>query len=212
MKKYLDNDGQFSGFILELRVKKNSTTLTRRWAVVQNGFLRIYENYGCAAPFLRISLVEAFLKDFSNVDKARFCFMLEYGVGQSILLQTNTHQELKRWINVITLTIASHTDLFGSGWDLSQRERIGGDSLDGKRPLNIPVQPNKLTSEDQVDGPEMTSQKPSNGTCECDQDHEDLTCTPTVVREAINRKSYSMNGSGNLANDDVVCRDGKESF
>ena len=201
LKKYLDQNGQFSGFILELRVKKNSTTLTRRWAVVQNGFLRVYENYGCAAPFLRISLVEAFLKDFSNVAKSRFCFMLEYGAGQSILLQTNTQQELKRWINVITLTIASHTDLFGSGWDLTHRERVGGDAMDDTRSLNRPVTPKQSKSHDEVDGP--SSKSSSDLTSQCSTcDDEELTCTPTVVREAIHRKSYNMNSEeaipGNL--------------
>ena len=220
LKKYLDKDGQFSGFILELRVKKNSTTLTRRWAVVQNGFLRIYENYGCAAPFLRISLVEAFLKDFSNVAKSRFCFMLEYGAGQSILFQTNTHQELKRWINVITLTIACHTDLFGSGWDLTRRERVEEDFLDSTKSLNRSVKPKKSKSHDEIDGanvtsssdlsnPETTSQTAS---CECDHDDEEITCTPTVVREAIHRKSYSMSSSGSLDSDDVISRNANESF
>ena len=219
LKKYLDQDGQFSGFILELRVKKNSTTLTRRWAVVQNGFLRIYENYGCAAPFLRISLVEAFLKDFSNVAKSRFCFMLEYGAGQSILFQTNTHQELKRWINVITLTIACHTDLFGSGWDLTQRERIG-DLVDGTSSLSRPVKPKQSKSQDEVDGPGMTSSSDvfnpemtsQSGKCECHHDDEDITCTPTVVREAIYRKSYSMSSSGSINSDDIVSRNANESF
>ena len=220
LQKYLDKDGQFSGFILELRIKKNSTTLTRRWAVVQNGFLRIYDNYGCAAPFLRISLVEAFLKDFSNVEKSRFCFMLEYGAGQSILFQTNTHQELKRWINVITLTIASHTDLFGSGWDLTRRERTGGDFLDGTRTLSKPAESEKPKSRDDVDGqaiasssnvlnPEMASQR---SRCDCDHDDEELSCTPAVVLEAIHRKSYGMSGSSDLDSDEVISRNGKESF
>ena len=217
LQKYLDKDGQFSGFILELRVKKNSTTLTRRWAVVQNGFLRIYENYGCAAPFLRISLVEAFLKDFSNVAKARFCFMLEYGAGQSILFQTNTHQELKRWINVITLTIACHTDLFGSGWDLRQKERTEGGIFDGTRSLSRPVKAKNSRSEDEVDGPDassppavleakVTPNRTPNGTCQCHHDDEDLTCTPTIVREAIHRKSYNLNG------EDANSSTGNESF
>ena len=220
LKKYLDQDGQFNGFILELRVKKNSTTLTRRWAVVQNGFLRIYENYGCAAPFLRISLVEAFLKDFSNVAKSRFCFMLEYGAGQSILFQTNTHQELKRWINVITLTIACHTDLFGSGWDLTQRGRMGGDLLDGTKSLNRPVKPKKSKSQDVVDGADMTSSSDMSNPqmtshvsrCECHHDDEELTCTPAVVREAIHRKSYNMSSSGSLDSDDAISRTANESF
>lgn len=220
LQKYLDKDGQFSGFILELRIKKNSTTLTRRWAVVQNGFLRIYENYGCAAPFLRISLVEAFLKDFSNVEKSRFCFMLEYGAGQSILFQTNTHQELKRWINVITLTIASHTDLFGSGWDLTQREKTGGDFLDGTGTLSKPAEAEKTKPRDDVDGQAVTSSSnvlshemaSQSSRCECHHDDKELSCTPTVVREAIHRKSYGMSGSGNLDSDEVISRNGKESF
>ena len=210
MKKYLDKDGQFSGFILELRVKKNSTTLTRRWAVVQNGFLRIYENYGCAAPFLRISLVEAFLKDFSNIAKSRFCFMLEYGASQSILFQTNTHQELKRWISVITLTIACHTDLFGSGFDLTQREKIG-DLLDGTKSLNRAEKKSKSQDVvDVVDGVDVTTSHTVR--CECNNDDEELTCTPTVVREAIHRKSYSMSSSGSLNSDDVISRNANESF
>ncbi|XP_028393685.1 uncharacterized protein LOC114518010 isoform X2 [Dendronephthya gigantea] len=205
LKKYLDQDGQFSGFILELRVKKNSTTLTRRWAVVQNGFLRIYENYGCAAPFLRISLVEAFLKDFSNIAKSRFCFMLEYGAGQSILFQTNTHQELKRWINVITLTIACHTDLFGSGLDLTQRERIADEFSDG---LSSPAKSKQTKFDDEVDGPVMA---PPSAVCECDHDDEEMTCTPTVVREVIHHKSYSMSSNGHDS-DDVIARKENESF
>lgn len=133
LNKYLDKEGQFSGFILELHITTSSTTLTRRWAVVQHGFLRIYENYGCAEPFLKISLVEAFLKDYTNLTKARFCFMLEYGAGQSILFQTNTHQELKRWINVITLTIASYTEHFGSDWDITRHGRTARDNTDNAR-------------------------------------------------------------------------------
>ena len=220
LQKYLDKDGQFSGFILELRIKKNSTTLTRRWAVVQNGFLRIYENYGCAAPFLRISLVEAFLKDFSNAEKSRFCFMLEYGAGQSILFQTNTHQELKRWINVITLTIASHTDLFGSGWDLTQRERSGEDLWNSTNTHSKPAEEEKTKPRDDVDGHAVTSSSnvcspeiaSENSRCECNHDDEELTCTPTVVREAIHRKSYGMNGSISLNSDEAISRDAKESF
>ena len=226
LKKFLDPSGQYSGFILELRIKPNSTNLTRRWAVVQNGFLRIYENYGCAAPFLRISLVEAFLKNFSNVEKSRFCFMLEYGTGQSILFQTNTYQELKNWATVINLSIACHTDNFGSGMDLRRKVETPGNSENS--PVSNGLAKEQSKSVDDVDGPHVTSQKNgssnldakftsesySNGVNEsemCD-DEVNVCCTPTLVKEVLHHKSYNMRSSSSLDNEDGVSRSSRESF
>lgn len=228
LKKFLDASGQYSGFILELRIKPNSTNLTRRWAVVQNGFLRIYENYGCAAPFLRISLVEAFLKNFSNVEKSRFCFMLEYGTGQSILFQTNTYQELKNWATVINLSIACHTDNFGSGMDLRRKVETPGNSE--SPPTSNGLAKEQSKSVDDVDGPGVTSQKNGSGNldakftsrshpngvcgsemCDCD-DKVNVCCTPTLVKEVLHHKSYNMSSSSSLDNEDGVSRSSRESF
>lgn len=234
LKKHLDTKGQYGAYILELRLQPDSTSLTRRWAVVQNGFLRIYENYGCAAPFLRISLAEASLRDFSNSEKSRFCFMLEYGAGQSILFQTNTNEELQRWITVINLSISYHTDLFGSGRDLRRKERIVENSVGDVTTSHRQVEEQQVLAgpTDDVDGPtvtylgsvsdvfesEVTPSSVTNGTeghgiCNCDfGDKENVDCTPSIVKEVLHHKSYNMDGSSCNGYDNIISRNSSESF
>ncbi|KAK2557334.1 Actin filament-associated protein 1 [Acropora cervicornis] len=98
-----DKEGRFSGYLTEVKANKFGTTHLRRWCVVKNGLLILYNSECEETPQAKLSLVDMWLTDKSNESRNKFAFTLEDKEGKETILQTTTKEDYQKWLGVLEL-------------------------------------------------------------------------------------------------------------
>ena len=96
-----DREGRFCGFLTEVRYNKFGTTHLRRWCVVKNGLLILYNSEREDTPQGKLSLVDMWLTDKSEESRNKFCFTLEDKDGNETTLQTTVEEDFQKWMGVL---------------------------------------------------------------------------------------------------------------
>lgn len=98
-----DKEGRFSGYLTEVKANKFGTTHLRRWCVVKNGVLILYNGECEETPQAKLSLVDMWLTDKSNESRNKFAFTLEDKEGKETILQTTVKEDYQKWLGVLEL-------------------------------------------------------------------------------------------------------------
>lgn len=98
-----DREGRFCGYLTEVRYNKFGTTHLRRWCVVKNGLLILFNSEREDTPQTKLSLVDMWLTDKSEESRNKFCFTLEDKEGNETTLQTTVEEDFQKWMGVLEL-------------------------------------------------------------------------------------------------------------
>lgn len=98
-----DKEGRFCGYLTEVRYNKFGTTHLRRWCVVKNGVLILYNSESEDTPQGKLSLVDMWLTDKSDETRNKFSFTLEDKEGNGTTLQTTVKEDFQKWMGVLEL-------------------------------------------------------------------------------------------------------------
>lgn len=98
-----DKEGRFCGYLTEVRYNKFGTTHLRRWCVVKNGLLILFNSESEDTPQGKLSLVDMWLTDKSDESRNKFCFTLEDKDGNGTTLQTTVKEDFQKWMGVLEL-------------------------------------------------------------------------------------------------------------
>ncbi|XP_078372676.1 uncharacterized protein LOC144656322 isoform X2 [Oculina patagonica] len=98
-----DKEGRFCGYLTEVRYKHLGTTHLRRWCVVKNGVLILYNSESEDTPQGKLSLVDMWLTDKSDEARNKFAFTLEDKEGKETTLQTTIKEDFQKWMGVLEL-------------------------------------------------------------------------------------------------------------
>lgn len=98
-----DKEGRFCGYLTEVKYNKFGTTHLRRWCVVKNGVLNIYNSESEETPQGKLSLVDMWLTDKSDESRNKFAFSLEDKEGNTTMLQTTVKEDYQKWMGVLEL-------------------------------------------------------------------------------------------------------------
>lgn len=98
-----DREGRFCGYLTEVRYNKFGTTHLRRWCVVKNGLLILFNSEREDTPQTKLSLVDMWLTDKSEESRNKFCFTLEDKEGNETTLQTTVEEDFQKWMGVLKL-------------------------------------------------------------------------------------------------------------
>lgn len=96
-----DKEGRFCGYLTEVKCNKFGTTHLRRWCVVKNGVLILYNSESEETPQGKLSLVDMWLTDKSDESRNKFAFSLEDKEGSETILQTTVKEDYQKWIGVL---------------------------------------------------------------------------------------------------------------
>ncbi|XP_031563584.1 uncharacterized protein LOC116299089 isoform X2 [Actinia tenebrosa] len=97
-----DKEGRFSGFLTEVKVSKYSTTQLRRWCVVKNGALNLYNKQTEeAAPAVKLNLAEMWLTDSKDEAKHKYSFDLHDKDGKTYTFQVASKEEFDKWYGIL---------------------------------------------------------------------------------------------------------------
>ena len=96
-----DKEGRFCGYLTEAKYKKYGTTHLRRWCVVKNGVLNLYNNETEEVPHAKLSLVDMWLTDRSDESRNKYAFALEDKEGNETILQTPVKEDYQKWMGVL---------------------------------------------------------------------------------------------------------------
>ena len=96
-----DKEGRFCGYLTEVKGNKFGTTHLRRWCVVKNGILILYNSESEDTPQGKLSLVDMWLTDKSDESRNKFAFSLEDKEGRETILQTTVKEDYQKWIGVL---------------------------------------------------------------------------------------------------------------
>lgn len=96
-----DKEGRFCGYLTEVKCNKFGTTHLRRWCVVKNGVLILYNSESEETPQGKLSLVDMWLTDKSDESRNKFAFSLEDKEGRETILQTTVKEDYQKWIGVL---------------------------------------------------------------------------------------------------------------
>jgi len=98
-----DREGRFCGYLTEVRYNKFGTTHLRRWCVVKNGLLILFNSEREDTPQVKLSLVDMWLTDKSEESRNKFCFALEDKDGNETTFQTTVEEDFQKWMGVLEL-------------------------------------------------------------------------------------------------------------
>ena len=98
-----DREGRFCGYLTEVRYNKFGTTHLRRWCVVKNGLLILFNSEREDTPQGKLSLVDMWLTDKSDESRNKFCFTLEDKDSNETTLQTTVEEDFQKWMGVLKL-------------------------------------------------------------------------------------------------------------
>ena len=98
-----DKEGRFCGYLTEVKYNKFGTTHLRRWCVVKNGVLILYNSESEETPQGKLSLVDMWLTDKSDESRNKFAFTLEDKEGKETILQTTVKEYFQKWMGVLEL-------------------------------------------------------------------------------------------------------------
>ena len=98
-----DRKGRFCGYLTEVRYNKFGTTHLRRWCVVKNGLLILFNSEREDTPQGKLSLVDMWLTDKSEESRNKFCFTLEDKDGNETTFQTTVEEDFQKWMGVLEL-------------------------------------------------------------------------------------------------------------
>ena len=98
-----DREGRFCGYLTEVRYNKFGTTHLRRWCVVKNGLLILFNSEREDTPQTKLSLVDMWLTNKSEESRNKFCFTLEDKEGNETTLQTTVEEDFQKWMGVLEL-------------------------------------------------------------------------------------------------------------
>ncbi|PFX26118.1 uncharacterized protein LOC111329382 isoform X1 [Stylophora pistillata] len=98
-----DKEGRFCGYLTEVRQNKFGTTHLRRWCVVKNGELIIFNSENEDTPQGKLSLVDMWLTNRSDERRKKFSFILEDKDGNETTLQTTDKDDFQKWMGVLGL-------------------------------------------------------------------------------------------------------------
>ena len=101
--KLFDKEGRFCGYLTEVKYNKFGTTHLRRWCVVKNGVLIIYNSDSEETPQGKLSLVDMWLTDKSDERRNKFAFSLEDKEGKATILQTSVKEDYQKWMGILEL-------------------------------------------------------------------------------------------------------------
>ncbi|EDO35142.1 predicted protein [Nematostella vectensis] len=96
-----DKEGRFSGFLTEVKASKYSVTQLRRWGVVRNGVLRLYNKEGDETPVTMFNLVEMWLTDESDDAKHKYSFSLHTINDKVAKFQVPSKEDFDKWMSVL---------------------------------------------------------------------------------------------------------------
>ena len=98
-----DKEGRFCGYLTEVKYNKFGTTHLRRWCVVKNGMLILFNSESEDTPQSKLSLVDMWLTNKSDETRNKFGFTLEDKEGKETTLQTTVKEEFQKWMGVLEL-------------------------------------------------------------------------------------------------------------
>lgn len=98
-----DKEGRFCGYLTEVRQNKFGTTHLRRWCVVKNGVLILFNSENEDTPQGKLSLVDMWLTNKSDESRKKFSFTLEDKDGKETTLQTTVKEDFQKWMGVLEL-------------------------------------------------------------------------------------------------------------
>ena len=98
-----DREGRFCGYLTEVRYNKFGTTHLRRWCVVKNGLLILFNSEREDTPQGKLSLVDMWLTDKSDDSRNKFSFTLEDKDSNETTLQTTVEEDFQKWMGVLKL-------------------------------------------------------------------------------------------------------------
>ena len=103
LMQLFDKEGRFCGYLTEVKYNKFGTTHLRRWCVVKNGVLILYNSESEDTPQGKLSLVDMWLTDKSDETRNKFGFTLEDKEGNETTLQTTVKEDFQKWMGVLEL-------------------------------------------------------------------------------------------------------------
>lgn len=98
-----DKEGRFSGFVTEVKVSKYSRTQLRRWCVIKNGALNLYNKETEEIPVVKLNLAEMWLTDSKDEAKHKYSFDLHGKDGKTYTLQVASKEEFDKWYGILRL-------------------------------------------------------------------------------------------------------------
>lgn len=98
----LDREGRFSGFLTEVKVSKYSRTQLRRWCIVKNGVLNLYNKQDTEEePAFKLNLAEMWLVDNTEELKSKYAFELHDKEGRTFVFQVTQKEGYDKWLEVL---------------------------------------------------------------------------------------------------------------
>lgn len=97
----LFDKGRICGNLTEVKYNKFSTTHLRRWCVVKNAVLILYNSECEETPQHKLSLVDMWLTDKSDESRNKFAFSLEDKEGKETILQTTVKEDYQKWLGLL---------------------------------------------------------------------------------------------------------------
>lgn len=98
----LDREGRFSGFLTEVKVSKYSRTQLRRWCVVKNGVLNLYnKQQSDEEPAVKLNLAEMWLSQSDEECKNKYTFELNDKDGRTFTFQVSGKEDFDKWLKVL---------------------------------------------------------------------------------------------------------------
>jgi len=97
-----DREGRFSGFLTEVKVFKHSKTQLRRWSIVKNGVLYLYNKQSTdEEPAVKLNLAEMWVVDNTEDLKSKHAFELHDKDGRTFTFQVSQKQDYDKWLEVL---------------------------------------------------------------------------------------------------------------
>lgn len=97
-----DKEGRFSGFLTEVKVSKYSRTQLRRWCVVKNGVLNLYNKQVTdEEPAVKLNLAEMWLSQNAEELKSKYNFELHDKDGRNFTFQVAQKEDFDKWLEVL---------------------------------------------------------------------------------------------------------------